>query len=344
MFRKKVYLWWPEHQQHFRKPAAFILEAPTLAALEVGSRCRETPLTNLYPSHHQSCDTRDEIKWLGCHDRASPHLHDNSKGPPYQQMCDTVTVLVFIWFYCLMKVRWLTIALKSPFRNAAYGLLGLLLRLFSLGDVTCNHLNQVMCLRLFCICHLSGDYPAPRAVLTGHDQEVVCVSVCAELGLVISGAKGQWTSVFDNSNVEGKETLSLVIRGQLNNRNKQKMVGTCLQVIPVCVWQRVRVWSTPSQGTCCELWRGRVTTSARGSSQCPARATASSTTRGVAFATSALMENCWHRWRSMIPPGWADVLTSLCEMWIYLCSSGSEIGQRLKLSAVLIDSDTDTFY
>lgn len=35
-----------------------------------------------------------------------------------------------------------------------------------------------------------GDYPAPRAVLTGHDQEVVCVSVCAELGLVISGAKG----------------------------------------------------------------------------------------------------------------------------------------------------------
>ncbi|XP_015806867.2 neurobeachin isoform X3 [Nothobranchius furzeri] len=35
----------------------------------------------------------------------------------------------------------------------------------------------------------TGDYPAPRAVLTGHDQEVVCVSVCAELGLVISGAK-----------------------------------------------------------------------------------------------------------------------------------------------------------
>lgn len=44
-----------------------------------------------------------------------------------------------------------------------------------------------------CIRHLLGDYPAPRAVLTGHDQEVVCVSVCAELGLVISGAKGQCT-------------------------------------------------------------------------------------------------------------------------------------------------------
>uniref|UniRef100_A0A8C6VST9 Neurobeachin n=1 Tax=Nothobranchius furzeri TaxID=105023 RepID=A0A8C6VST9_NOTFU len=39
--------------------------------------------------------------------------------------------------------------------------------------------------------HIIGDNPntAPRAVLTGHDQEVVCVSVCAELGLVISGAK-----------------------------------------------------------------------------------------------------------------------------------------------------------
>ncbi|XP_037533810.1 neurobeachin [Nematolebias whitei] len=35
----------------------------------------------------------------------------------------------------------------------------------------------------------NGDYPSPRAVLTGHDQEVACVSVCAELGLVISGAK-----------------------------------------------------------------------------------------------------------------------------------------------------------
>lgn len=44
-----------------------------------------------------------------------------------------------------------------------------------------------------CVSRLLADYPAPRAVLTGHDQEVVCVSVCAELGLVISGAKGQST-------------------------------------------------------------------------------------------------------------------------------------------------------
>uniref|UniRef100_A0A8K9Y083 Neurobeachin n=1 Tax=Oncorhynchus mykiss TaxID=8022 RepID=A0A8K9Y083_ONCMY len=38
--------------------------------------------------------------------------------------------------------------------------------------------------------HIIGDNPNnSKAVLTGHDHEVVCVSVCAELGLVISGAK-----------------------------------------------------------------------------------------------------------------------------------------------------------
>ncbi|XP_061638780.1 neurobeachin isoform X3 [Phyllopteryx taeniolatus] len=36
---------------------------------------------------------------------------------------------------------------------------------------------------------VNSDYPAPRAVLTGHEQEVACVAVCAELGLVISGAQ-----------------------------------------------------------------------------------------------------------------------------------------------------------
>nr|XP_032812267.1 neurobeachin-like isoform X5 [Petromyzon marinus] len=35
----------------------------------------------------------------------------------------------------------------------------------------------------------NSDYPTPRAILTGHDCEVTCVAVCAELGLVISGAK-----------------------------------------------------------------------------------------------------------------------------------------------------------
>lgn len=48
----------------------------------------------------------------------------------------------------------------------------------------------------YVLCHTVGDYPAPRAVLTGHDHEVVCVSVCAELGLVISGAKGQYKCHF----------------------------------------------------------------------------------------------------------------------------------------------------
>ncbi|KAK3531167.1 hypothetical protein QTP70_013271 [Hemibagrus guttatus] len=43
----------------------------------------------------------------------------------------------------------------------------------------------------------NSDYPAPRAVLTGHDYEVVCVSVCAELGLVISGAKGKGRELAD---------------------------------------------------------------------------------------------------------------------------------------------------
>uniref|UniRef100_UPI00358F9AE2 neurobeachin-like n=1 Tax=Myxine glutinosa TaxID=7769 RepID=UPI00358F9AE2 len=35
----------------------------------------------------------------------------------------------------------------------------------------------------------NSDYPTPRAILTGHDCEVTAVAVCAELGLVISGAK-----------------------------------------------------------------------------------------------------------------------------------------------------------
>lgn len=55
-----------------------------------------------------------------------------------------------------------------------------------------DQLSQVVFFKCI-VCHSLGDYPAPRAVLTGHDQEVVCVSVCAELGLVISGAKGQCT-------------------------------------------------------------------------------------------------------------------------------------------------------
>ncbi|XP_060102640.1 lipopolysaccharide-responsive and beige-like anchor protein [Heteronotia binoei] len=35
----------------------------------------------------------------------------------------------------------------------------------------------------------SGEFASPRAILTGHDYEIVCAAICAELGLVISGSK-----------------------------------------------------------------------------------------------------------------------------------------------------------
>lgn len=38
---------------------------------------------------------------------------------------------------------------------------------------------------------ISGEFTTPRAILTGHDCEITCASVCAELGLVISGCKGE---------------------------------------------------------------------------------------------------------------------------------------------------------
>nr|XP_006812132.1 PREDICTED: neurobeachin-like [Saccoglossus kowalevskii] len=37
---------------------------------------------------------------------------------------------------------------------------------------------------------MSGEMATPRAILTGHDTEIVCVAVCAELGLVVSGSQG----------------------------------------------------------------------------------------------------------------------------------------------------------
>ena len=35
-----------------------------------------------------------------------------------------------------------------------------------------------------------GDTPTPRATLTGHETEVTAVVISAELGLVVSGSKG----------------------------------------------------------------------------------------------------------------------------------------------------------
>ncbi|OWK14299.1 hypothetical protein Celaphus_00000550 [Cervus elaphus hippelaphus] len=34
-----------------------------------------------------------------------------------------------------------------------------------------------------------GETTTPRAILTGHDYEITCAAVCAELGLVLSGSK-----------------------------------------------------------------------------------------------------------------------------------------------------------
>lgn len=46
-------------------------------------------------------------------------------------------------------------------------------------------------LRNFCFINLlTGETAAPRAVLTGHDYEITCAAICAELGVVISGSKG----------------------------------------------------------------------------------------------------------------------------------------------------------
>jgi hypothetical protein len=35
------------------------------------------------------------------------------------------------------------------------------------------------------------DSPTPKAVLTGHQGEVTCVAIIAELGMVVSGSKGK---------------------------------------------------------------------------------------------------------------------------------------------------------
>lgn len=43
---------------------------------------------------------------------------------------------------------------------------------------------------------LPGEFTTPRAILTGHDCEVTCASVCAELGLVISGCKGATRPIY----------------------------------------------------------------------------------------------------------------------------------------------------
>lgn len=43
--------------------------------------------------------------------------------------------------------------------------------------------------KLIFLCVLP-DVPTPRATLTGHESEITCIVVSAELGLVVSGSKG----------------------------------------------------------------------------------------------------------------------------------------------------------
>ena len=49
-----------------------------------------------------------------------------------------------------------------------------------------------------CLTHVgylsTGDNPSPLAILTGHEQPVVCVDVNASLGLVVSGSQGTFPS------------------------------------------------------------------------------------------------------------------------------------------------------
>lgn len=50
------------------------------------------------------------------------------------------------------------------------------------------HELELICFYLFLP---KGETTTPRAILTGHDYEITCAAVCAELGLVLSGSKGK---------------------------------------------------------------------------------------------------------------------------------------------------------
>ena len=49
------------------------------------------------------------------------------------------------------------------------------------------------------LCIIGIESPTPKAVLTGHQSEVSCVVVSAELGIVVSGSIGK--SVFVAPNI-----------------------------------------------------------------------------------------------------------------------------------------------
>src|SRR4029434_9046558 len=57
----------------------------------------------------------------------------------------------------------------------------------------CSKLSLCLCSIVcvcVCVCVCGEEFVTPRAILAGHDCEVTCASVCAELGLVISGCAG----------------------------------------------------------------------------------------------------------------------------------------------------------
>ena len=48
-------------------------------------------------------------------------------------------------------------------------------------------LHEVLCLA---VCVEGVESPTPKSVLTGHQAEVTCLGIIAELGMVVSGSKG----------------------------------------------------------------------------------------------------------------------------------------------------------
>ena len=50
--------------------------------------------------------------------------------------------------------------------------------------------SEFLCFKQSLFCDSGLEHPTPKASLTGHESEVTCVAVLAEMGLVMSGSKG----------------------------------------------------------------------------------------------------------------------------------------------------------
>lgn len=98
-------------------------------------------------------------------------------------------------------------------------------------------------------------------MLTGHDHEVVCVSVCAELGLVISGAKGEMIKIL-YVNVSHVQTSSYIFALSFSAEGPclvHTITGDLLRALEgpeLCL--RPRLISVSSEGHCIIYYeRGR---------------------------------------------------------------------------------------